>query len=200
MSLRLHLHSLLACFYDWFCCGSVLLSSVLLDGCPGRDAILRLESTPTSNAVGSETSLTYFFFSLFRFHRKLCFLKKLDNRSVLDQHILSSIVTHTNNIPSRGFPLLLSAYTQRWLESRGGQMQPCTSPGPSPRLGTWHLHKWEVHWTSETRPGSPRRESQLLSFSKKKNSKLIWCVWKGWMSSSHIFSISFCGINRFMFK
>ena len=130
LRLRLHLHSLPACFYDCFCCGSVLLSSVLLDGCSGRDATLRLECKPTSNAVGGETSLRYLF-SLY-ISQKAVLFKKQVNRSVSDQRI----VTHTSNTPSRGLLLLLSAYTQRRLESRRAPMLPCTSPGPSPRPGT----------------------------------------------------------------
>lgn len=57
MSSRWHLHLLLVWSYGSSCGGSVLLSSALLDGHPGRDAILQPESTVTSGAVGNNRSL-----------------------------------------------------------------------------------------------------------------------------------------------
>lgn len=41
-------------FYNPCCCDSVPLSSVLLDGCPGRDATPQMENTVTWDAVENE--------------------------------------------------------------------------------------------------------------------------------------------------
>lgn len=111
MSSRWHLHLLLVWSNGSSCGGSALLSSALLDGHPGRDAILQPESTVTSGAVGNNRSFSPLI--IFGFHLgihgenpKLCFWQIKNERSCIYKETVvigtTLLLVHTHTHLPRG--------------------------------------------------------------------------------------------------